>query len=58
MLSLLEKKNSGQKWSVDHSQFYNLLNFFVTLTELTKFVSFVRFKINIFEKIFKNLIKN
>ena len=39
------KKNSDQKWSDDHGQFYYLLNFFlgIILTEMKKFVSFVRF---------------
>ena len=33
-----------------------ILNFFIILIELTKFVCFVRLKINIFEKIFKILL--
>ena len=57
-MSLLEKKNSVQKWSDDLGQLCYLLNFLTILTELTKFVSVVKFLINIFEKLFKILFKN
>ena len=45
-------------WSIDHGQFYNLLNFFIILTQLTKFVSFDIFLIKIFVSVLMILLKN
>ena len=42
-MSVLYKKGPGQNLSVDHGQFLNLLIFLIKLTDLTKYVSFVRF---------------